>query len=389
MSAAADFDRPPDVAKVSLQPFFLIGALYAALMMALGAPWFLGFIQVPSAWPAQAWFAHELVLGVAPAIVAGVLLMISSKEERSRTPLGGVALAAVAMLWITGRVGMGFSAHLDAVTTAALSIAFPIVLAMIAARAISARGDRWTLVIVTLLVGLGLADALFHYEMWEFGRPKFAQSLAIAFVLLLLMVIANRMTSVLAKDLKADDHALSVLSVRYDTATLAVSAVAIMAWAAMPLLQELFFGKLLVGTALLLAASMVVVSQLRCAKRPLVGFHFAYAFVALGFVLTGLGVLWNDYDFATGGLNAWTVGAVGAMALAVSACASRARRSPSAPGTIVLYVLGSISGLAWTIAALYPQWTLPLLPISGVSWIAAFAGFAVLYGLRSPSSKSL
>jgi uncharacterized protein involved in response to NO len=36
--------------------------------------------------------------------------------------------------------------------------------------------------------------------------------------------------------------------------------------------------------------------------------------------------------------------------------------------------------LAWTAAGVYPQWTLVLLPLSGVAWIAAFGGFAVLYG---------
>jgi uncharacterized protein involved in response to NO len=53
----------------------------------------------------------------------------------------------------------------------------------------------------------------------------------------------------------------------------------------------------------------------------------------------------------------------------------------------VLYVLAVISGLAATAGGLYPQWTLPLLPISGIAWIAAFAGFAALYG-RSVSIGS-
>jgi len=385
MSAAAE-PKHPLPASVVARKFFLIGALYAALMMALWVPWFLGFIQVPSLWPAQVWFTHELVIGFAPAIVAGVLLTITPKDERGRTPLSGVALAAVIVLWLTGRVGIGFSAHLNAVTPAALSIAFLIVLAVFAARAISARGDRRNLVIVALLFGLGVADALFHYEMWEFGRPKFAQGWAVALVLLLLMVVANRMTSAVAKSPKADAE-LSILPERYDVVTLAVSAFAMMAWAATPTLQEQSVGKLLVGISLLLAAIMIVISQLRRATPPLVGFQCAYAFVALGFVLTGLGVLWDDYDFASGGLNAWTVGAIGPMGLAIATWASRERRSPTSAGAIALYGLAFLSGLAWTVAGLFPQWTLPLLPISGVTWIAAFVGFAVLYGRSLFSSR--
>ena len=119
MSAAVDPIHVPAAAKVAVQPFFLIGALYAALMMALWVPWFLGFIQVPSAWPAQAWFTHELVLGFAPAIVAGILLT-NIPSERGHEPLSGVALATLVVLWLAGRIAMGVSAHLDVMTTMVL-----------------------------------------------------------------------------------------------------------------------------------------------------------------------------------------------------------------------------------------------------------------------------
>jgi uncharacterized protein involved in response to NO len=311
MSAAVDPTHVPPADKVAVQPFLLIGALYAALMMALWVPWFLGFIQVPSAWAAQAWFTHELVLGFAPAIVAGVLLTIIP-SERSRKARRGIALATLVVLWLAGRIAMGFSAHLDVMTTAVLSVAFLFVIAAVIAREILGSNDRGDLVVVALLFGLGAADALFHYEMWEFGRTKLAANIALALALLLLTILAGR-------------AAFS-------------------------------------------------------AKRQSTFFYIACGFVALGFVLTGLGILWDDYDFASGGMHAWSVGSIGAMALAVMTCASGAGRSSTSVGTIILYGLVLVSGLAWTIAGLYPQWTLPLLPISGLTWIVAFVGLAVRYG---------
>lgn len=309
--SAAVAERPLAGAKVAVQPFFLAGALYAVLMMALWVPWFLGFIQAPSAWPAQAWFLHELAFGFAPVIVAGALLTTSA-ENTSRKPVSGAILGSIFLLWLAGRIGMGLSAHLDPWMMAALSVAFPIVLAVLTAR-VQPASDGWRgLAIVALLLGLGAADALFHYEMFEFGRTKSAADVALAFALLLLMIISGR-----------------------------------------------------------------VVSSPR--GRPTI-FYAAFGFVVLGAVLTALGVLWDDYDFASAGLNAWTVGSIGTLALAIATWASRARRSPTAFATIALYVLAVISGLAATAGGLYPQWTLPLLPISGIAWIAAFAGFAVLYG---------
>jgi uncharacterized protein involved in response to NO len=310
MSAAVDPTYVSPAAKVAVHPFLLIGALYAALMMALWVPWFLGFIQVPSAWAAQAWFTHELVLGFAPAIVAGVLLTIIPSET-GRTPLSGVLLAVLVVLWLAGRIAMGLSAHLDVMTTAVLSVAFLLVIAVVIAREILGSGNWGDLVVVALLLGLGAAAALFHYEMWEFGRTKLAASIALALALLLLTILAGRAAS--------------------------------------------------------------------SAKRQSTIFYTACGFVALGFVLTGLGMLWDDYDFATGGMHAWTVGSIGALAVAVMTCASSAGQSPTSVGTIILYGLVFVSGLAWTIAGLYPQWTLPLLPISGLTWIAAFVGLAVRY----------
>ncbi|CEJ86382.1 NnrS family protein [Hyphomicrobium sp. GJ21] len=309
--SAAVAERPLPGAKVAVQPLFLAGALYAVLMMALWVPWFLGFIQVPSAWPVQAWFLHELAFGFAPIIVAGALLTASAGDT-SRKPVSGAILGSIFLLWLAGRIGMGLSAHLAPWTIAALSVAFPIALAVLTARVQPPSGGWRGLAIVALLLGLGAADALFHYEMFEFGRTKSAADIALAFALLLLVIIAGR-----------------------------------------------------------------VVSSPK--RRPTI-FYAACGFVVLGSVLAAVGVLWDDYDFASAGLNAWTVGSIGTLALAIATWASRARRSPTAFGTIALYVLAVVSGLAATAGGLYPQWTLPLLPISGIAWIAAFAGFAALYG---------
>lgn len=380
MNAIVDQKHPLPVLGVGFRPFFLIGTLFAVLMTAIWMPWFLGLIQVPSAWSPQTWQTHELVLAFAPAIVAGVLLAVLAGGPR-RKPLGGVALAALVVLWLAGRVAIVLSIHLQPVTAAVLSIAFLIVAAGVIARELMVSGDRRNLTIVALLFCIGAADVLFHYEMWEFGRPKLALSLALAFVLLLMMIIAGRMVSALASDpLKAPGDALQAPLGRYNAATLAVSGAALISWAVTPMLEEVAFGKAWVGALLLLAAVMNLVGQARWAKPRLAGFQIAYGFIALGFVLTALGMLWDDYDFATGGLYAWTMGSIGTLTLAMMTWTLRARRSLAAAGAIVLYGLGLIAGLAWTVAGVYPEWTLVLLPVSGFAWIAAFVGFAILYG---------
>ncbi len=111
--------------------------------------------------------------------------------------------------------------------------------------------------------------------------------------------------------------------------------------------------------------------------------------MGLGFLLGGLGVLWDDYDFATAALHAWTVGAIGTMMIAVMTRVSRGHtgRVLTAPaGTVVLYALILIAAAARIAAGLNPRATSLLLPVSGLAWIGAFGGFVLLYGrmLLSP-----
>lgn len=366
--------------RVRAHPFFLIGALFAILMMALWLPWFLGFIQVPSAWPAQAWFNHEIVFGLAPAMIAGYLLTVIADQTGSK-PLRGGALAALAALWLAGRVSVAMSAHLDAATAATLSVAFLIALATLAAFGLLKRRHWSDLILVALVVALGLANLLYHYEMWEFGRTKSAQNLGITAALLPLILIATRIAAAGESDpLNVASGVQQARFQRFDVATWAMTAVALSVWAGGAGLLGLSIDRQALGALLLLASLMNLATLVRLANARLVGFQVAYVFAAAGFALTALGVMWNDYDFATGGMHAWTIGAIGAMALAIATWTSRARRAPAAIGTIILYVLAFIAGAAWTVAGLSPQWTLPLLPASGVVWIAAFGGFIILYG---------
>jgi len=100
-------------------------------------------------------------------------------------------------------------------------------------------------------------------------------------------------------------------------------------------------------------------------------------------LLGGLGALWNDFDFTTAGLHAWTTGAIGTMMIGVMTRVSRGhtgRPLTASAGTVILYTLSLIAAGARIAAALQPQATLTLLPLSALAWIGAFGGFVILYG---------
>jgi len=49
-------------------------------------------------------------------------------------------------------------------------------------------------------------------------------------------------------------------------------------------------------------------------------------------------------------------------------------------GTQTIYIAVLLAALTRILAALFPAWAIMLICVAAVCWVAAFTGFAVLYG---------
>lgn len=375
--------RGPALFSFGFRPFFFGGAVMAALAVAVSVPWLLGVIAVPSAFPPMAWHAHELLFGFVPAVMAGFLLT-AVPNWTGRLPVVGRPLVLLFGLWLAGRVAMALSAGLHPAVTAALTLAFPLVLAATIAREILAGRNWRNLKVLGALAVLAAAQALFHAEVERHGAPVHGDRLAVAAILMLIMIVGGRIVpSFTTNWLKRENPGRQpAVFGRFDIIAMVVAGVALAAWAA-ELAMPALVAVLLVAAGLLQAARLARWAGHRTLAEPLVAvLHVAYAFVPLGFLVTGAALWTGHAALRPAGLHAWTTGAIGLMILAVMTRATRGHSGQALtapPATVALYAAVFAAALLRMAAALLPAHAAPLLAGAGLAWVAGFGGFALAY----------
>lgn len=368
------------------RPFFFSAGVLATLLIALWTPWFLGLVALPSAFSPLNWHIHELLFGYVPAVIAGFLLT-AVPNWTGRLPVVGWPLAGLFALWLLGRGVVLASAGLSPVALAAGALLFPLALLSVMAREIIA-GRNWRNLKILIPLFLILAAQLgFHYEAARLGSSEIATRLGIAATMMLIMIVGGRIVPSFTRNwIRRENPGREPKEFgRFDVLSMGIGGGALTGWVIAPLIG----GKPMLPGLLLLAAGAVHAARLarwapdRTLAEPLVAvLHAAYAFVPIGFVLSGVASLTGDHGWHQAGIHAWTTGAIGLMTLAVMTRASRGhsgRPLESPLGTTMIYLAVGFAALARIAVALLPATTMWLLPLSGLLWCLGFLSFAVLY----------
>lgn len=376
----------PAILSLGFRPFFLFGALHAALMVALWVPWFLGIIHIPSAFPPVAWHKHELLFGFVPAIIAGFLLT-AIPNWTGRLPVVGWPLFGLFALWLVGRISVAFSQMLPELAVALAALLFPLAFISVIAREII-TGKNWrNLKVLVVFSLLTISLALFHYEIGRFGTSVFSDRLAIATIIMLITIIGGRIIpSFTINWLKRKNPgALPVPFNTFDKWVMGITGLALLVWVGLPALGAYAapVGGLLLLVALVHFVRLARWRSHRTLREPLVLIlHAAYAFVPLGFGLAGYAALVGDHGAEMASIHTWTVGAIGTMTLAVMTRATRGHSGKPLTatfGTTIIFIAILIAAFARISAALWPTYSTFLMPVAGLGWIFAFAGFAAAY----------
>lgn len=371
----------PSLFCYGFRPFFLGGAIWAALAVPFWLAQYAGYGMARSAIDPLYWHIHEMLYGYVAAIVAGFLLT-AIPNWTGRLPVRGLPLAALAGLWLAGRVAMLATSWIGLSLAAIVDIAFLVVLSAVAMREIVA-GENWrnlrVLVIVAIMI---LGNVVFHIEIQEKGAADYGMRLGFAAVILLISLIGGRVIPSFTRNwlVRINPGRLPQPFGRFDAITLVLSAMVFLVWVIAPDWST--------GGLLLMAAGLLHVVRLSrwagdrtFADRLVLVLHVAYAFVPLGFLLMGASVFWNLFALQSAGFHAWSAGAIGMMTLAVMTRASLGHTGQPLVASAMTQAIYGCAALAalLRIAASFSG-DLTLMWLSLLFWVLAFGGFALVYG---------
>lgn len=387
--------KGPALLFFGFRPFFLGGSLWAAGAMALWTFMLTGQITLPTRFDPVSWHAHELLFGTTFAIIAGYLLT-SVPNWTGRLPVTGWGLGALGLVWIAGRISVAFSAGLPWGISAAVDLAFPVILGAALLREVLAGRNLKNIGILGILTVLTLANAWFYIDAVQ-GRVAAQGSglrLGLAAVIMMIALIGGRLVPSFTRNwlaITGDPARPTPPMRRFDKAVLAMMLAALGLWVIWPLSD--ITGAALLGVSALHFLRLARWKGWRTYREPLVlVLHAGYAFVPLGALAVGLQIfLGADYG-ADAAQHVWMAGAIGLMTLAVmtrTTLGHTGRALKAGRGTVAIYGLVIVSVALRIVAPLWPEW--PLLEGAALFWIAAFGGFALLYGpllMRAKPAKS-
>ena len=374
----------PAILSAGFRPFFLAAAIWAALAIPLWLAVYGSGLMLPSRLPPLVWHVHEMVFGYAAAAVAGFLLT-AVPNWTGRLPLQGGPLAGLVALWALGRLAVLFSGAIGSVAAAIADLSFPAAFLAVVAREIVAGRNWRNLPVLAALTALFIGNLLVHLAALGIAdTAELGNRLGLGTLLMLIALVGGRIVPSFTRNwlVKARPGiAPPAGEGAFDRAALALTALALLAWAFAPYGAPAVMANFVAGFALVLRLSRW--RGLRTLREPLLlVLHLGYAWLAFGLLFLGLDRLLLFLP-PTAALHALTVGAIGTMTLAVMTRASlghTGRPLEAGPVTIAIYVLVTLAAALRVLSPFSELHGEALLMSAGAAWSAAFGLFAIFYG---------
>jgi uncharacterized protein involved in response to NO len=360
---------------LGFRPFYLLASAFAALSIGLWALQFAGWLGRPYL-QGPLWHAHEMLFGFALAVIVGFLFTAGRNWSNQPTPTG-LPLAALAALWVAGRVlvltPFGWAAAL-------VNAAFPLAAAIALAIPFIASGNRRNYFFVGLLVLMSAAELAVHLEhLGVVQVPGWVGiQVALDVVLFIISVMGGRVIPMFTNNgVPGAKAARNPLVEKF-----ALGSVLVLLAADVLQVQGALLALLAGACAAAQLARWLLWQPWKTLRTPLVWvLHAAYLWIPVHLVLRAM---------ATGGLvspsaatHAMTVGAVGGMIIGMMTRTARGHtgRPLTADGyEVACYAMVLLAALVRVFGPMVaPVYTVDSVVVSAALWSAAFGLYFVRY----------
>lgn len=303
--------------RLAFRPLFLAGTLFSIIAIA----WWAYFWVYPNDWSPYGgpvwWHGHEMLFGFGAAIVVGFLLT-AVQSWTGVIGIRGKPLAALVLMWLSGRLLLAFGSALPVWLIAAADVSY-LLFASIAMAYPVIKVKQWrNLMFVPMLFIMASLNVVSHWAVIT-EQPQLAiQSLHATIMLfaLIISIVGGRVIAAFTANTTGCERTQPVQWLE------TVSIVSIMF-----MLIIAFYGFANVPLVLLFIFSSVAALsnggrflrwgfQYSWSDPLLWSLHLAYAFIPLGFIALALhsaGLM----DNVSAALHSFTVGAIGGMILAM------------------------------------------------------------------------
>ena len=369
--------------RLAFRPLFLAGTLFSIIAIA----WWAYFWVYPNDWSPYGgpvwWHGHEMLFGFGAAIVVGFLLT-AVQSWTGVIGIRGKPLAALVLMWLSGRLLLAFGSALPVWLIAAADVSY-LLFAAIAMAYPVIKVKQWrNLMFVPMLFIMALLNIVSHWAVIN-EQPQLAiHSLhaTIMLFVLIISVVGGRVIAAFTANTTGCERAQPVQWLE------TVSIVSIMF-----MLIIAFYGFTNVPSALLFIFSSVAALsnggrflrwgfQRSWSDPMLWSLHLAYAFIPLGFIALALhsaGLI----DNVSAALHSFTVGAIGGMILAMISRVTLGHTGrPLNPHKLVPLAYICILSAA-IIRMVLPAWIPELsswaIVTAGILWVLAYGVYIFVY----------
>lgn len=362
--------------RLGFRPFYLLAAAFAAVSIPAWLAKYYGWATGPEYLDLN-WHLHEMVFGFAIAVIIGFLYTAGRNWTGLWTPRRKT-LAAIAALWIGGRIAM---LALDPLPAAVIDLSFLPVATWPLYRVLKRAGNRRNMFLVLLLLLLAATNTAFHAARlgWLGISPIQPAHAAILIVVVIETVIGGRVIPNFTAN--AVKGVRPIVNERRDRIGLALTVCAAVAWTVG--LPAPLVAALATAAAVCQATRLIGWKPLCTLRNPLLWIlHVSYAWIALGFLLLGAAAV--GQVSASAAFHVLALGSIAGLIIGMTtrtALGHTGRPLRAGAGETLMYLLIQ-AGVVTRFAAAVTTGTVRDIALigAGAGWTAAFLVYLYVYG---------